>query len=97
MSDGDDDKTIVTRGEIRQIADRAADRAVERAMDRLGVDRGDHLETQADLHFLRALRKAQQRIGSRIVNTIVYILVTSMVGLLVLGIVTWFHRSGPKG
>ena len=68
--------------EMRTIAKEAAHEAVNEMLEKFGVDIEHPLEMQEDFAFMRSYRKLSQRVGSRVIMTIVT-LVTAGIGGLV--------------
>ena len=60
--------------------------AVQETLLTLGVDAGAPLDVQQDMHFVRELRLASEKIQSRGLLVLVGILVTGLVGAVWIGI-----------
>lgn len=72
----------MTRGDVKQVVREA----VHETLISLGVDAASPLTVQQDMHFIRELRSASERVRSRGLLALVGILVTAAAGAIWLGI-----------
>ncbi|MDP2548899.1 hypothetical protein [Oceanobacter sp. 4_MG-2023] len=72
--------------ELTELVTNAAEQGTNNALARLGFDTNNHLETQADMAFVRQQRKASEQIGRVIRRSVIGLLVTGLISLLTVGI-----------
>lgn len=72
----------MTRSDVRQVVREA----VQETLLTLGVDAKNPLTVQQDMHFIRELRTASEKVRSRGLLVLVGILVTATMGALWIGI-----------
>lgn len=92
-SETDGTKIEMTRDELRELIGEA----VDETLVKLGIEAEDHKEMQADMLFLRKLRKTHETVQGRALITLVGTLVTGTIGLVILGIVKWIQGLGGGG
>lgn len=74
--------------------DELVDRAISRTLERIGIDTSDPFELQADARFIRKLRRTHERVGNKIIVTIVGVTVAGILAAVCTGIVTMIHDKG---
>ena len=82
MTNPDPNKQLLSREDLTEVVREA----VHETLLTLGVDAGQPLDVQQDMHFVRELRVASERIQSRGLLALVGILVAGLVGALWVGI-----------
>jgi hypothetical protein len=80
----------VNREEVREVVQEA----VRETLVALGIDAADPIQTQADLAWLRRMRKATASAASKIGAAVIGILVTALAGAIWLG-ARALLRQGP--
>lgn len=68
--------------EMRGIAKEAAHEAVEELLEKFGIDVEHPLEMQEDFAFMRSYRQLSQRVGSRVIMTVVTLMTVGIGGLV---------------
>lgn len=59
----------------------------------LGADTQNPLELQADFKFMRTLRKTHERVGVKILISIITLFITATGALLLVGLTTWIRKA----
>lgn len=80
---------------LKQVSDEAAEKAVRRFALTMGLDPDEPLETQSDLAWVRATRKRDEKIWSKIVLVIVGVLAVGATSAFWLGFQSLINRPGP--
>ena len=67
---------------------------VDETLTRLGIEADDHRDMQADMLFLRKLRKTHEAVQNKALVVLVGTLVAGTIGLIIMGIVSWVRSIG---
>lgn len=59
----------------------------------IGLDINDPIESQADAMFVRKMRKTHERVGSKIVLSMVGFFMVGTATLIVMGLVSWIKSN----
>ncbi len=73
---------------IKAVAHEAAHEAVAETLEKLGVDLDNHLEMQEDFAWMRRWRKLSEKVGSRVLLTLLTLGTVGLAGLV------WSQISG---
>lgn len=84
----------MNQDDAREIAVAAAREAVERTFEKMGLNTRDPREAQADMAYLRAQRRASERVGSALKAAIYTTVITGVLSMLWIGFKQAFTQ-GP--
>ena len=76
----------ISQAELIKMLEKAAENGTNSALARLGFDTENHLDTQADMAFLRQQRRASEQVTRVIRRSLIGIAVTGLISLLTVGI-----------
>ena len=83
----------MTREDAREIAMAAAREAVDRTFEKMGLDTRNPREAQADMAYLRAQRRASERVGSALKAAVYTTVVTGVLSMLWVGVKQAFSQG----
>lgn len=83
----------MTQEDAREIAVAAAREAVERTFEKMGLDTRDPREAQADMAYLRAQRRASERVGSALKAAVYTTVITGVLSMLWIGFKQAFSQG----
>lgn len=83
----------MNQDDAREIAVAAAREAVERTFEKMGLDTRDPREAQADMAYLRAQRRASERVGSALKAAVYTTVITGVLSMLWIG----FRQAFTQG
>lgn len=66
---------------------------VKETLISIGVDITDPIAYQADARFIRSLRQAHERVGVKIIGTLIALVITGGLSLIVMGTVSFFKQK----
>ncbi len=84
----------MNQDDAREIAMAAAREAVERTFEKMGLDTKDPRGAQADMAYLRAQRRASERVGSALKAAVYTTLITGVLSMLWIGFKQAFSQGG---
>ena len=67
---------------------------VKETLIQIGVDLENPIEFQADCQFVRKIRKTHEKVGMKIVLSMVGLFISGTVAIVVLGLSTWVRSKG---
>lgn len=89
MRIGDSCKHCLSDDDARKIA-RAV---VHETLLTLGADTNNPLDLQADFKFLRAMRTTHEKIGLKVLISIIGLFISATAALVVIGFVAWIRKG----